>query len=233
MGTNEEKDKLNKIHGGKIKLSKTNLRHIKEINQIEKAISIKFEEFIFNYRKQKAFTSILSRKQKVAIKNIEEYWTNRITNSQRWKTQKHFSYKKETISTRIDEGLYNRIKNDNNNKKIHKCSRQFLRDKSFRAQLIKLCYKDIVPGSRLIAADITDWMDILIKLYPCVVSAKIRNFEKELFTYYFTFHSTFSISYALRIMLVHYNEFELEDQKPIEKDEVPYILSEILKEEGF
>ena len=213
-------------------MSKTKLRELKEVNQIKKAISIKFEEFIFNYQKQKEFTTILTQKQKEAIKKIEEYWTNRITNSQRWKSQRHFSYKKETISTRIDEGLFNSIKNENNNKKIQKCIRQFLRDQSFRDKLVKLFYKDIVPG-RLAAFDITDWMNILIDLHPYIVSAKIFNTEKELLTYYFTFHSTFSISYALRIMLVHYNEFSLEDQKPIEKEEVPYILSNILKEEGF
>ena len=231
MGTYEKKDKLNKIHGGKI-MKKSNFPSLIEINQIKKAISIKFEEFIFKKQKQKAFTSILTQKQKVAIKNIEEYWTDRITNYQNWKTQKHFSYKEETISTRIGESLFNSIKNDNNNRKIQNCMRTFLRDKSFRNKLANLFYEEIVPG-RLLAFDITDWMDILIKLYPCVVSAKIFNTEKELLTYYFTFHSTFSISYALRIMLVHYNEFNLEDQKPIVKEEVPYILSEILKEEGF
>jgi len=213
-------------------LSKTKLRPLIEIKQIKNAISIKFEEFIFNKQKQKDFSSILTRKQKEAIKNIEEYWTNRITNYRNWKTQKHFSYKKETISTRINKGLFDSIKHENNNRKIQNCMRTFLRDKSFRNRLANLFYEEIVPG-RLLALDITDWMDTLIKLYPCVVSSEIYNIEKELLTYYFTFHSTFSISYALRIMLVHYNEFNLEDQKPIGKDEVPYILSDILKEEGF
>ena len=225
-------NKTTKIIGEKIKLKKTNLRELKEVNQIKKAISIKFKEFIFNYKKQKEFTSILTRKQKEAIKKIEEYWTNRITGYNNWKRQKHFSFNKETISTRIGKGLFSSIKNENNNKKIQNCVRFFLQNQSFRHKLINLFYKDIVPGE-LLRFDITDWMDALIDLYPHVVSSKIRNIEKELITYYFTFHSTFSISYALRIMLVHYTEFNLEDQKPIGKDEVPYILSKILKEEGF
>lgn len=94
MGTYEKKDQLNKIHGGKI-MKKTNFPSLIEIKQIKKAISIKFEEFVFDKQKQKDFPSILTRKQKEAIKNIEEYWTNRITNYRNWKRQKHFSYKFE------------------------------------------------------------------------------------------------------------------------------------------
>jgi len=213
-------------------LNKTNFPSNKEVKKIKNAISIKFEEFIFNYQKQKDFTSILTQKQKEAIKKIEEYWNTRITNRSNWKRQKHFSFKKETISTRIGKRLFDSIRGDNNNRKIQNWVRTFLREKLFRNKLVELFYKEIVPGE-LFAFDITDWMDILIDLYPNVVSSEIYNIEKELLTYYFTFHSTFSISYALRIILVHYNEFNLEDQKPIGKDEVPYILSEILKEEGY
>ncbi len=174
--------------------------------------------------------------QKKAIKNIEKYWTNRVRNYRNWKFQKHWSYKKESISSRLDRYTFESLKGNNNSRSIQNFVRIFLRDKKFRKK-----FKDILwdqfekdpsdPRMELLQyLDITDNKQSLIEIFPHVVSGIVYVVEKELISFYFTFMSGFSVSYAIRVGLIHFRY--LENQDPIKKEEVLAILNELINEKG-
>ncbi len=198
----------------------------------KKGGSIDFEDYLFKPKNTEAFTTLTDR-QKQAIKKIEEYWINRVRNYRNWKFQKHWSYKKESISSRLDGYTFGSLKGNNNSKSIQNFVRKFLRNKEFRKKFIRILWdrfeKDLFdPRMELLQyLDITDNKQLLFEMFPHVVSGIVSVIEKELFTFYFTFLSEFSVSYAIRVGLIHFKD--LKDLNPIEKEEVIPILEEILK----
>ena len=203
----------------------------KVVNPTKKGKSINFEDYLFLPKNSPTFTT-LTEAQKQAIKKIEDYWTNRVRNYQNWRFQKHWSYKKESISSRLDRYTFDTLTGNNNSKSIQNFVRIFLRDKSFREKFKVILWdqfeKDLSdPRMELLQyLDITDNKQLLIEIFPNVVSGRIYIIEKELFSFYYTFISEFSVSYAIRVGLIHFRD--LESQNPIEKEEVIPILNSII-----
>lgn len=205
----------------------------KVVNLTKKGFSINFRDYLFLPKNSPAFTT-LTVAQKQAIKNIEEYWINRIRNYQNWKFQKHWSYKKESISSRLDGHTFESLKGNNNSKSIQNFVRKFLRDKEFRKRFEVILWEQFEKDPSdprlefLQYLDITDNKQSLIEIFPNVVSGIVYVVEKELISFYFTFINEFSISYAIRVGLIHFRD--LENQDPIEKEEVIGILNELINE---
>lgn len=185
-------------------------------------------DYIFKPKNSPSFTT-LTEAQKIAIKNIEVYWLNRIRNYDNWKTQKHWSLRKETISSRIDYRTWILLKNNNNSKSIQNFIRKFLRESGFRDKFNETLwdqYKNDPAFEFLQYLDPTDFKDALINLFPHVVSGEITVIEKELFTFYNTFMCQFSVSYVLRVALIHFRY--LENQDPLKFEEVLEIMNSII-----
>jgi len=205
--------------------------NLRIVNPTKKGKSINFGDYLFLPKNSLAFTT-LTEAQKQAIKNIEEYWINRVRNYQNWRFQKHWSYKKESISSRLDRYTFESLKGNNNSKSIQNFVRTFLRDKSFQKKFKVLLWEQFEkdpsdPRMELLQyLDISDNKQLLIEIFPHVVSGRVYVIEKELFSFYYTFISEFSVSYAIRVGLIHFRD--LESQNPIEKEEVIPILKEIL-----
>lgn len=201
---------------------------IKVVKATKKGKSINFMDFIFKSKKSPSFTTLTGR-QKIAIKNIELYWLNRIRNYNNWKTQKHWSLRKETISSRLDTHTWSLLKNNNNSKSIQNFIRKFLRESSFRDKFNEILWKQYRndPGFEFLQyLDPSDFKNALINLFPHVVSGEITVIEKELFTFYNTFMCQFSISYVLRIALIHFRD--LENQDTLKFDEVLEIMDSMI-----
>ncbi len=207
----------------------------KVVNSTKKGRPINFRDYLFLPKNSPAFTT-LTTAQKQAIKNIEEYWINRMRNYQNWKFQKHWSYKKESISSRLDGFTFESLKGNNNSKSIQNFVRTFLRDKEFRSKFEVILWEQFEkdpsdPRMELLKyLDITDNKQSLIEIFPHVVSGIVYVIEKELISFYFTFMNEFSISYAIRVGLIHFRD--LENQDPIKKEEVLAILNELINEKG-
>lgn len=204
---------------------------LKVVNSTKKTRSINLGNFIYLSEKDPRFT-ILTDSQKKAIKKIKDYWKNRGKNARRWQSQKHWSHKKETISSRIDTQLFDQLKNYNVQKIIQNFVRMFLKNSTLRRHFIKNTLPEQFENEKPImiwgGIDATDCYDNLINIYPKVVSGNVLNIEKELFTFYFTFKSAFSVSYAVRVALIHHrNESERE---PIKRDEIIPILLDLIKD---
>jgi hypothetical protein len=205
----------------------------KVVNSTKKGSPINFRDYLFRPKNSLAFTT-LTDAQKQAIKNIEEYWINRVRNFRNWKFQKHWSYKKESISSRLDGYTFKSLKGNNNSKSIQNFVRLFLRDKEFRKKFEVILWdqyeKDPVdPRMELLQySDPTDNKQLLIEIFPYVVSGRVYVIEKELISFYFTFINEFSISYAIRVGLIHFRD--LKNQDPIEKEEVIAILNDLISE---
>ena len=205
----------------------------KVVNPTKKGGSINFRDYLFLPKNHPAFTT-LTDAQKQAIKNIEEYWINRVRNYRNWKFQKHWSYKKESVSSRLDRYTFESLKGNNNSKSIQNFVRIFLRDKKFRKKFLDILWDQFEkdpsdPRMELLQyLDPTDNKQLLIEIFPHVVSGSVYVIEKELLSFYFTFISEFSVSYAIRVGLIHFRN--LEDQYPIEKEEVIPILNELINE---
>ena len=192
---------------------------IKVVKATKKGKSINFMDFIFKSKKSPNF-STLKEKQKIAIKNIEIYWLNRIRNFNNWKTQKHWSLRKETISSRLDFHTWSLLKNNNNSRSIQNFIRRFLRESGFRDKFNEILweqYKSDPAFEFLQYLDPTDFKDALINLFPHVVSGEITVIEKELFTFYNTFMCQFSISYVLKVALIHFRDLENQDSLRFEE----------------
>lgn len=201
---------------------------IKVVKSTKKGKSINFMDFIFKSKNSHSFTT-LTEKQKIAIKNIEIYWLNRVRNYNNWKTQKHWSLRKETISSRLDTHTWSLLKNNNNSKSIQNFIRKFLRESVFRDKFNEILwdqYKKDPAFEFLQYLDPTDFKDALINLFPHVVSGEIIVIEKELFTFYNTFMCQFSISYVLRIALIYFRD--LKNQDPLKFEEVIEIMNSII-----
>lgn len=205
----------------------------KVVNPTKKGKSINFGDYLFIPKSSLAFTT-LTEKQKQTIKNIEEYWNNRVRNYQNWRFQKHWNYKKESISSRLDRYTFKSLKGNNNSKSIQNFVRTFLRDKSFQKKF-KVILRDQFekdpsdPRMELLQyLDISDNKQLLTETFPHVVSGRIYVVEKELFSFYYTFISEFSVSYAIRGGLIHFRD--LASQNPIEKEEVIPILKEMIRD---
>lgn len=207
----------------------------KVVNSTKKGSPINFRDYLFLPKNSLAFTT-LTTAQKKAIKNIEEYWINRIRNYQNWKFQKHWSYKKESISSRLDKYTFQSLKGNNNSKSIQNFVRTFLRDKEFRKKFEVILWQQFKkdPSDPIMELlqylDYTDSKQLLIEIFPHVVSGIVYVIEKELISFYFTFINEFSISYAIRAGLIHFRD--LENQDPIEKEEVLAILNELINEKS-
>lgn len=208
----------------------------KVVNLTKKGFSINFRDYLFLPKNSLAFTT-LTIAQKQAIKNIEEYWINRIRNYRNWKFRKHWSYKKESISSRLDRYTFESLKGNNNSKSIQNFVRKFLRDKKFRKKFEVILWHQFSkkdpsdPRMELLQyLDYTDSKQLLIDIFPHVVSGIVYVVEKELISFYFTFINEFSLSYAIRVGLIHFRD--LENQDPIEKEEVLAILNELINEKS-
>ncbi|MFW9971725.1 MAG: hypothetical protein ACFFDF_16150 [Candidatus Odinarchaeota archaeon] len=202
------------------------------VNLTKKGKTINFGDYLFLPKSSPLFTTLTER-QKEAIKNIEEYWISRVRNYQKWKFQKHWSYREESISSRLDKFTFESLRGNNNSKSIQNFVRVFLRNEDFRKNFIQILWEQfekdpLDPRIELLQyLDTTDNKQLLIEIFPHVVSGRIFVIEKELFTFYFTFLNEFSISYAIRTGLIHFRN--LEDQVPIEKEEVIPILNKLIK----
>lgn len=207
---------------------------LKVVNSTKKNYSINLFNFIYLSKKDPRFT-ILTEPQKQAIKKIRDYWSNRARNTRNWKSQKHWSYRKETISSRIDIQLFDKLKNYNVQKIIQNFVRRFLRDRTFRNYFIDHTLPEQFEKEKIVTIwdgiDTTDCYSNLINVYPKVVSGNVYTIEKELFSFYFTFiNIKSSISYAVRVALIHHRNDS--DREPIKKEEIIPILLDLIKEEG-
>lgn len=205
----------------------------KAVNPTRKGKSINFGDYLFLPKNSIAFT-ILTESQKQAIKNIEIYWINRVRNYHNWRFQKHWSNKKESISSRLDRYTFESLKGNNNSKSIQNFVRTFLRDKNFQEKFRVILWDQFEkdpsdPRMELLQhLDISDNKQLLIEIFPHVVSGRVYIIEKELFSFYYTFISEFSMSYAIRVGLIHFKD--LESQNPIKKEEVIPILMEMIRD---
>ena len=203
----------------------------KVVNSTKKTFSINLDNFIYLSEKDPRFT-ILTDPQKKAIKIIKTYWKNRGKNARNWRSQKHWSYRKETISSRIDAQLFKTLKDFNVQKIIQNFVRMFLKNNTFRRDFVKNTLPEQFEKERPISIwegiDTTDCYNSLIHMYPKVVSGNVLNMEKELFTFYFTFKSTFSVSYAVRVALIHHRNES--NRKPIRREEIIPILLDLIKD---
>lgn len=190
--------------------------------------SINFGEFMFIPKDHPLFTT-LTCPQKVALKSIEEAWLKRVRASWNWKHQNHWSLRQESISARVEKYLFNKLKNNNNQRSIQNFIRKFLRSldfrDEFRAVLSKQYFEDKHP--KIVATDITELLESLQNIYPHVISGEVPKLEKELFVLYCNFISDFSVSYSTRVALIHFSN--LSDESPIKKDETISILSDLIK----
>ncbi|KKM63527.1 hypothetical protein LCGC14_1510570 [marine sediment metagenome] len=145
---------------------------------------------------------------------------NKALNFNELKTQQHWSDKETTISSRIEKGLYEKIKKMNINKLIQNLIRSFLRFPKFRKDLLdKISYQFEQDFSGPILSE--KWLED-----TNVVTGIFSIVEKELLTFHFTFLSNFTVSYAIRVGLIHFRD--LENQEPIDKEEVIPILNELI-----
>lgn len=192
---------------------------------------------LLSHRELSQYITTLSPAQLEAKKKIEEYWKERRKRYKNWKFQKYWSLgKPESISTRVDDWLYNELKNQDTSKIIQNFIRHFLRHKHFRKKFMKVLYiqfqKEIPIPLKKYSIDISELFENLLKFYPNTVSAKVYPMEKELLFFYFTFLSNFSVSYALRVALIHFRYESL--QEPIQEDyEVFLLLSKMIEEVKF
>jgi len=193
----------------------------KVVNPTKKGKSINFGDYLFLPKSSLTFTN-LTEEQKQAIKNIEEYWNNRVRNYQNWRFQKHWGHKKESISSRLDRYTFESLKGNNNSKSIQNFVRTFLRDKRFQKKFKVLLWDQFEKDPS------SDNKQLLTEIFPHVVSGRVYVIEKELFSFYYTFISEFSMSYAIRVGLIHFRD--LESQDPIEKEEVIPILREMIRD---
>ncbi|MFX0132095.1 MAG: hypothetical protein ACFFDN_00485 [Candidatus Hodarchaeota archaeon] len=220
----------------------------KNVEKTKKGIQLDFEPLLLLPKSSDDFTLLkqmrgddrLSVLQKQAIKNIEKYWLNRIRNYNNWKSSKHWGYKEETVSSRIEFPLYQSLKKYSINKIVQDFVRLFLRNKEFREEFRKKLSeqyeKDLKTEMGRIGMikeelDHTAFMQELIRKYPYVVSGSIKTIEKELFVFYCYHFTGFSISYILRCALLHFRDIEY--QKPLslwKKYEALTILREMLEE---
>ena len=224
----EIENKLQEIKNEiKIQTKNTNALN-KVVNHTKKVWSINFRNFIFLKTSDIRFTTLTSE-QKKAIKNIKKYWIDRVKNYKKWKFQKHWSKAKVTISSRVEKILYNSLKSLNIQKIIQNFVRKFLINSKFREIFLETLnqqYERDIPIP-VEGIDVIDWFGTLKNLYPYVVSGKVLTIEKELFTFYFTFCSEFSVSYATRVALIHFrNELP---QEPIKRNEILPIMQDLLE----
>lgn len=220
-----------------IKISKNNSRKkisdatLKAVNPPKKSKSINFLDYLFLPKSSEDFTA-LTMAQQTAIRNIEKYWINRVKNFKNWKYQNHWSYKKESVSTRIEDHLHEELKSNNNNRSIQNFVRHFLRDSDFRKMYFDKLYEHYSKEQHEILSiyeylDYTDKKALLIGLFPKVISGEIYTIEKELFTFYSTFLTEMSTSYMIKVALIYFRDED--DQEPIDKEEVIPLLINILK----
>ena len=147
---------------------------------------------------------------------------NKTLSFNEFKPQQHWSNKKTTVSGRIEKELYEKIKKENVNKIIRNFIRKFLRNYYFRTELLaKLSYQFEQDFSEPILLE--KWFED-----TNVAGGNITIIEKELFIFYFTFLSNFTVSYAIRVGLIHFRD--LKNQDPIEKEEVIAILNDLISE---
>ena len=147
---------------------------------------------------------------------------NKIQNFNKFIPQQHWSNKETTVSGRIEKELYEEIKKENPNKIIRNFIRKFLRNFHFREELLaRLSYQFEQDFSKPILSE--KWFE-----GTNVVSSIVYVVEKELISFYFTFLSNFTVSNAIRVGLIHFRD--LENQDPIEKEEVIGILNELINE---
>lgn len=199
----------------------------KVVKSEKKTKSIDFLDYLFKPKKSTDFTT-LTVPQQDAIRSIEKYWKKRVHNFQNWKWGNHWSYKKESLSARVDKELYDELKFNINQRCIQNFVRHFLRYRHFRDEffkkLLEQYHKD--AHAKILAKDITDWLDILKELFPCVISGEIFKLEKDLFAFYCKFKTDFSMSYITRIALMHFRT--IDESEFIEKDEVVHIMVDLL-----
>jgi hypothetical protein len=201
------------------------------VNRPKISKSINFDEFIFNPQKKAEITT-LTPAQQTAIKNIEEYLINRYQRSKNWKTQQHFSSAIESISTRVSESEYKRMKQIDTNSYIRNFVRKFATDTEFRKSFVVLLHDQVtidatsITVSKLNPSDKTEYYQMMKDLYPMVISCKIYNIEKEILFFYFGLVlKQFNISYALRTALLH--EFKIEDQAEFNFIDVRHIIKNL------
>lgn len=218
----------------------------KVVESTEKGIFINFSEYIETSSILEDFTTLmelpgLSKDQKKALISIKKYWVERIKNSENWNKSRHWGYQKETLSARIDDDLYEQLfsARENINDYIKNFVRAFLRDPELRIEFNEKKQQQLSKDLDSIqnfmvgqARDIdhTEFNKQLNEIYPRTVSGEVRNIEKELFVYYCYFHTSTSISYNLRIGLIHFSD--LAKEAPIEKHEVKEILSSFINEKN-
>ena len=218
----------------------------KVVEETKKGIPLDLEYFTTTPRDKEYFTTFrkselyaqLSELQKQAIGKIEEYWQNKISNFKNWKRSRHFGYRKETISARVDEKVFSLIRKENRNQIIQNFIRYLLRDNNFRFEFEEKRHEQSKKDLNTIMSDVglvrdtedlTAFMKTLQRFYPYVVSGELYTVEKELFSFYCYYLTPYSISYNLRCGLLF--NYQIENQESIfDKGEVRKILEKMLEE---
>lgn len=216
----------------------------KVVDSSKKGIQLCFEEYIRTPKILEDFTTLkklsgISKDQLMALEKIHEYWLRRIRNEDNWQTSKHWSERKESISSRIDHVLFQKLKTNPNNLNtiIKNFIRTFLRDPVFRKKVMKTHREQskqdldsirqfkVGQGKEI---DTTQFYKELQAQFGKVVSGVIRTQEKELFIYYCHYHTWSSISYLVRTGLLHHAD--LPDQARIQRWEVHEIMRSFIEE---
>jgi len=144
----------------------------------------------------------------------------KISNFNEYIVQLLWDDKKPTISSRIEIDLYESIKHNNISQLIQNFIRKFLRNHKFRQEFLAILYQQFDQDfSEPLLTE--KWFED-----TKIASCRLLTIEKELINLYFKFLCNFTISYAIRVGLIHFRD--LEYQKPIEKKEVIPILKGIL-----
>lgn len=193
-------------------------------NSSIKPRSINFEYFSALRHDDKRLT-LLTERQRDALKKIKKYLLERARNIKNWKSRRDWSPREESVGTRVDMKLYKDLERY---KKIHERSSQsiiqnyvraFLRDKNFRRDAVESMREQLEEELHqpIEAQDLTEFYQQLITLYPNPVSGNITMREKNLFTFYCYHIMNFNVSYAIRNAITYYRDLPHQDEiSPIE-----------------
>lgn len=180
--------------------------------------------------------TILTERQRQAIKNIKDYLIRRARNTKNWKTSRHWCSKEESIAARIDQWLYEDLQRYKKERKtstqkiIQNAVRLILRNTEFRRNYVHTLREQFKSewNTSIEAKDLTEYFQTLIAVNPNPVGGNVNLFEKELFTFYFSFIGGFTMSYAVRGIIIHHKDLPL--QKEIGANEVFPILFELISD---
>lgn len=188
-------------------------------NSSIKPRSINFEYFSELRHDDKRLT-LLTERQRDALKKIKKYILERARNTKNWNSRRDWSPREESVGTRVDVKLYEDLERY---KKVNKRSSQsiiqnyvrtFLRNRNFRRDAVESMREQLENELHqpIEAQDLTEFYQQLITLYPNPVSGNITMREKNLFTFYCVHVMNFNISYAIRNAIIYHRDLPHQDK---------------------